>query len=353
MPTLRKTTNSRGVRWLAQVRCAGVRTSQTFDTRADALAWARDLEHQARLADRGLGPLARRHAAHLTLGQAAARFQEERACHLSGCRNVKTQLAVWVELLGAGTPLETVRTDDLVAARETLRRDRSPSTVNRYVSTLRRLYSVAVREWGACAANPVSGLSSLREPGGRLRWLDDAERADLLRECRASRNPDLHDAVLLSLNTAMRRGELLRLEWRDVDLVAGLLTVRAENSKTNRGRVLPLSPQALEVLRARRARAVEPRVFPVPLDHFRRAFAEALDRAHILNFHWHDLRHTAASLLAMDGATSLQIAAFTGHTTLAMVQRYAHLSNASTRALANRLGERIMLPPPQSSESKS
>lgn len=353
MATYTKRTNSLGVRWTVQVRSSGVRETRTFSTKGEAKAWADELERVARLADRGLGPLARQYAAHMTVGQAVTRYKAERAEHLAGARNVRAHLDAWVELLGADTPLEAVQTRDLLAARESLRRrpdgaDRTPSTVNRYVATVRRLYSVAVREWGACPHNPAAGLSILREPGGRIRWLDAAELEALLRECRASRNPDLYDAVLVSLSTACRRGELLRLEWRDVDLVAGFLTVRAETSKTNRGRALPLSPQCLALLRARRERATAPRIFPVPLDHFRKPFADACERAHILNFHWHDLRHTAASLLAMSGASALEIQAFTGHTTLQMVKRYVHLSDHHTRALANRLGEKL-LPPAQSS----
>lgn len=353
MATYRKSQNARGTRWLAQVRCAGIRTSQTFDTKAAAVDWARELERVARLADKGLGPLAKQYAAHLTVGQAVTRYKAERADHLAGGRNVKAHLAVWVDLLGADTPLEAVQTRDLLAARESLRKGRTAATVNRYVASIRRLYSVAVREWGACPANPAAGLSSLREPGGRIRWLDKEERDNLLRECAASKNPDLHCAVLVSLSTAMRRGELMRLEWRDVDLVAGLLTVRAENSKTNTGRVIPLSAPALAALRARRPSATAPRVFPFAVDHFRSAFTEALNRANIVNFHWHDLRHTAASMLAMEGATPLDIAAFTGHTTLAMVKRYAHLSNAHTRTLADRVGARLLEPPQDSGSGGS
>ena len=153
----------------------------------------------------------------------------------------------------------------------------------------------------------------------------------------------LLEAVLLTLTTGARRNEAMSLTWGDLNLDA--LTVTLSGEKTGQRRTVALSPDVAALLRPRRG-LPKALVFPSPLDpgrpvDLRSAWETALRRAGIANFRWHDLRHCAASFLAMEGASLAEIAAVLGHRTLAMVQRYSHLSKEHVAKASSRIGERV------------
>jgi integrase len=178
-----------------------------------------------------------------------------------------------------------------------------------------------------------------------VRFLDDAERERLLTACRESASPDLYPAVLLALSTGARQQEIIGLRWPQVDLARRMATLH--ETKNGERRVLPLAGPALDLLRERaKVRRIDSDlVFPgrtdptKPVD-LRTPFETALKRAGIADFHWHDLRHTAASYLAMNGASLAEIAEILGHKTLAMVKRYAHLSEAHTASVVEKMNAR-------------
>ena len=141
--------------------------------------------------------------------------------------------------------------------------------------------------------------------------------------------------------------EILRLTWRDVDLQRGTLTFH--QTKNGERRTVPLTGQALTLMQhhARVLRRIDtPLVFPradgrKPLD-LRYAFRQALEVAQIAGFRFHDLRHSAASYLAMNGASLVDIAEVLGHKTLQMVKRYAHLSEAHTAGVVARMNAAML-----------
>src|SRR5262249_55585962 len=158
------------------------------------------------------------------------------------------------------------------------------------------------------------------EPRGRVRYLSDQERQRLLAACQQSHNPYLHTVVVLALATGARRGELMGLRWPDVDLRRGTLTFQM--TKNGERRSVPLTGHALDLMRehARVRRIDTTLVFPnetgnKPL-HIRDAFENAVKRAGIAQFRFHDLRHSCASYLAMQGAQLLDIATVLGHKSL-------------------------------------
>jgi integrase len=218
---------------------------------------------------------------------------------------------------------------------------RSSATVVRYMAALSHAFTIAVREWGWLDDSPMRKVSKPKEPRGRIRFLSDDERQRLLDACKASRNPYLHTVVVLALATGARKGELLSLRWPDVDLKRGTLTFH--QTKNGERRAVPLTGQALALMQqhAKVRRLTTQLVFPNatgtrPLG-IRNAFAAAVQRAGIADFHFHDLRHSAASYLAMSGASLMEIAEILGHKTLAMVKRYAHLSEAHTAGVVARM----------------
>jgi integrase len=198
----------------------------------------------------------------------------------------------------------------------------------------------------------MQGVSKRREASGRTRFLAEAdphggasELARLLAACRDSASADLYPAVVLALCTGARRGEVLGLGWADLDLDHATATFR--KTKNRSVRTLELPEEAVAVLRARGRRLDTALLFPSPKDaarpvDLRSAWHTALARAGITDFRWHDLRHTAASYLAMSGLPLHEIAAVLGHKSLQMTQRYAHLAPAHVARAAATLGARVM-----------
>ena len=262
--------------------------------------------------------------------------------------NQHYQLRWWKAQLGHYT-LADVTPALLVEYRDKLARNKarrqSGATVNRWLAVLSHCFTMAVQEWQWCDDNPVRTISKPREPRGRVRFLSDQERYQLLEASQASRNPYLYTIVVLALATGARRGELLGLQWPDVDMKRGTLTFH--ETKNGERRAVPLTGQALTLLHqhAKVRRLDTTLVFPNssggrPLG-IREAFEGAVERAGITDFRFHDLRHTAASYLAMSGASLAETAEVLGHKTLAMVKRYAHLSEAHTRGVVERMNRAV------------
>ena len=235
---------------------------------------------------------------------------------------------------------------------------RAPATVLRYIAALSHAYTIAVKEWGWLDSNPMLKVTKPKQPQGRVRFLSDDEREALLRECKASNHPDLYLAVVLALSTGARQMESMGLHWDQVDLNRKVITLY--ETKNGEIRALPLVHHAYELMKERaKIRRIDTNlVFPnkrvekqadqtaknkkseKPIC-LRLPFEKALDRAEVKNFRWHDLRHSCASYLAMNGASLAEIAEVLGHKTLQMVKRYAHLSHAHTSKVVESMNQKI------------
>ncbi|PIZ31206.1 MAG: integrase [Alphaproteobacteria bacterium CG_4_10_14_0_8_um_filter_53_9] len=223
---------------------------------------------------------------------------------------------------------------------------KGPATVVHYMAVLSHAFSIANREWMWAEENPVLKVRKPNLPYGRTRFLSDAERGTLLGVCRASPHPYLYTVVVLALSTGARYSEIMTLRWEDVDLVRGV--AKLEKTKNGDKRAIPLTGHALALLqelKRTRQRVDSPYLFArldgqAPME-IRKVWEDALKRAEIKDFRFHDLRHSAASYLAMNGATLVEIAAVLGHKTLQMVKRYAHLSDSHISGVVGRMNEKI------------
>lgn len=221
----------------------------------------------------------------------------------------------------------------------------SNGTVNRYLSVLSKTFSNAVTEWHLMQDNPLRRVSKKKEPQGRVRYLSDDERARLLDACKRSEYPPLYLIVLFALTTGMRRGELFGLRWQDIDLERHVATLH--KTKNQERRSVPVVPEVEALLRehGKVRRLDTDRVFLTGGSseqwRFDKAWYAALKDAKVKGFRFHDLRHTAASYLAMSGATTAEIAAVLGHRTLQMVKRYAHMSDQHTGAVIERMTQKF------------
>lgn len=207
---------------------------------------------------------------------------------------------------------------------------RSASTVNRHLSAMRACWNWSRRSGLIPASNLWPTGLQLAEPRGRARFLSDAELARLMRAATVA-GPAMHAAIVLSICTGLRQGELLRLVWSDIDLDYGSL--RVLEAKNGEARAVHLAAPAVAALRTLRAQPLVGigRVFVLPdgteLDKsLLTSRWKAIRRnAGLADTRWHDLRHCAASYLLQAGATLSEVGAVLGHKSPSVTARYAHL----------------------------
>jgi integrase len=222
---------------------------------------------------------------------------------------------------------------------------RTNSTANRYCAALSHCFTIAVKEWEWMQENPIMKIAKLKEPKGRVRYLSDEERERLLKTCKESQSQFLYLLVVLAISTGARKMEICKLTWNDIDLNRSMITLHDTKNKERRSLPLVGSARDLMKLHYKNRNENTNLAFPAknlinPID-IRTPFETALKKAEIEDFTWHDLRHSCASYLAMNGATLAEIAAVLGHKTLSMVKRYSHISDAHTSGVVERMNNKI------------
>lgn len=349
MATIRRRKWKGGASYQVQVRLAGCApVSRSFPTREEAIAWARAQEGSLQDAR------ARAESGEHLLGEAIKRYLATVVPRKTkSTQRVERDRLRWWYDNHATVPLSEVSAPMIAAARDALSKDRQPATVNRYLAVLSQVMTHAEREWEWAQENPVRRVKKLREPAGRVRFLSPEELKALLSVLEA--RPMLAAVVELALGTGLRRGELIRLRWSDVDLARRLVVVMGKNHER---RGIPLSARVVEALRKLPRRVDTPLLFPGPRHRdkpweFEKTWKAAVFAAGLEDFHFHDLRHTTASYLAMNGATEREIAEVLGHKTLQMVKRYTHLSREHLAGLMEDLSHAMHDQPRRASRSKA
>lgn len=351
MATIEKRINLDGTTsYRAKVRLKGYPTQNaTFARLTDAKKWVQDTESAIREGRHFKTREAKKH----TLKELINRYFEEILSRkIKGITDQKTQLSWWQDNIGSFllsdiTTALIIEYRNKLSSEKSLRKNgkRSSSTVNRYCSALSHCFSIAVKEWEWMQENPMLKIKKLKEPRGRVRFLSDEERERLLEVCKESQSPFLYLLVVLAISTGARKMELCSINWEDVDLKRGMIILH--DTKNGERRALPLVGIAKDLMKEHFKNRNENtnRVFPAknlidPID-IRTPFETALIKAEIEDFRWHDLRHSCASYLAMNGATLAEIAGVLGHKTLSMVKRYSHISEAHTAGVVERMNSKI------------
>ena len=322
----------------------------TFQRLTDAKTWAAQTETELK-ANRYFGA-SKRHAVKDLLD----RYENDAVPHLKSARDVKKRLSVWRDRIGnlllSDLSVSTIKKHkDEIKATPKDRGDgeRTGADVNRTMAALSSALTYAVKELEWLEENPMKRVRKFAESRGRVRYLTADELPELLKACRTSKNEHLLLAVMLSLSTGARQSEVMGLRWKQIDLKAK--TALLIDTKNGERRTLPIVGEALDLLVARgKVRNIaDDRVFPASkrskkegaVVDLRAPFEAALKAAKITDFHWHDLRHTCASYMAMSGVSQIEMAKLLGHKTLAMTMRYSHLSPQRTIEVADGLAKRL------------
>jgi integrase len=292
------------------------------------------------LADRGeLGP-DRKELERITLAQLVERYKIEVLPRKRG-----TTIAVETAVLTAflrhpicKKRLSDITTGDFAAYRDQRLKEISSASLKRQLTPIRSAFKVAMTEWGIpLRSNPLSGLTLKARDNKRERRLQDGELDRLLNALAKARHPLLSPIIRLALATGLRRGELLALRERDIDLKRHSLLVR--EAKNGHSRTIPLTSDATKAIREALSRldhaATRPPnayLFPISAANLRELWGATIKRAELDDFRFHDLRHEAISRLFELGLTVPEVASVSGHRTMSMLMRYAHASGASVRA---------------------
>ena len=327
--------------------------STTFERLTDAKKWASSTESAIKEGRHFKTSEAKRH----TLAELIDRYVKDvLSTKPKNAYNQAQQFDWWKAEIGSYaladvTPALIAQYRDKLAAGSTRQgAKRSPATVNRYLAALSVAFTYAVKEWEWVDDTPMRKVTKLKESRGRVRFLDDDERARLLPACKESSNPYLYPVVVLALSTGMRQGEIMGLTWDVVDLNRGRAILH--ETKNGERRAVAITGHALEQLKelskVRRidssllfpSKEITPQKPQKPID-LRAPWLAALKVAELADFHFHDLRHSAASYLAMNGASLAEIAEVLGHKTLQMVKRYAHLSEGHTARVVESMNSKI------------
>ncbi len=314
-----------------------IESKSGFATKPEAVKWA--IEREETIEKGAHASVAE--AESVTLREALERYERDVTPAKKGARQERVRLAAWKRDALALRPLTSIRGADLAAWRDRrLAGGASPTTVRNDLALISALFNTAIREWGLeSLSNPIEKIRVPAAGRARDRRLDvrpdidgKSEEQRLLAACEASSCSWLGPVVRLALETAMRQGELLAMEWANVDL--GRRVARLEDTKNGERRDVPLSNAAAAILEAL-PRSIERRVFPLSADLLSYHWQAALQKAGLENFRFHDLRHEATSRLFEKGLNPMEAAAITGHKTLAMLKRYTHLR---AEDLAEKLG---------------
>lgn len=329
--------------FVALVRIKGFSAvSKSFPTLKEAEQWAKGME--AELKDKKTqGQVLHKDLAKLTIKNLV---EEYLADPITASKRYKPDLdllcAWWVNAYASERVYE-FGVQHVRAARAKLMPGRSPATVNRYLSAMRAAWNwgktagLVTREW------PQKVM--LTEARARVRYLNDEELEALL-DAAAAHSPTMSAAILVSLATGVRQSELLRLTWSDVDLKKQ--TIRVLLSKNNESRVVHLPSSAVDALRKlKEAPVVGVRVFlddegqPADKNHIEHRWRAIRTKAGLVDFRWHDLRHSCASFLAQNGATLLEIGSVLGHKSASVTLRYAHLIGGAAVTGHAKLDEKL------------
>lgn len=291
--------------------------TKTFETKREAKAWANVIESEM---VRGVFT-DRTEAEQTTLGEALERYKREITAKKRSPRAEEKRIVVWLRHQLAMRSLASLRGSDFAQYREARLQTVGGNAIRLELAIVSHMFTIARTEWDIAVDNPILNVRMPKIPPPRSRRLEDEEETQLLAKCEASKEGLwLSVAVELAIETGMREGELVSLEWRQVHLKKR--TVRLELTKNGDSRSVPLSDRAVELFNSL-PRAINGRVFNVfnSADHLARSFGLARDEVGIENLHFHDLRHEAASRLAPHMPVQT-LAKVMGWKTIQMAMRY-------------------------------
>jgi len=312
------TYQKRGTAWRALIRRKGYPTlTATFDTKAEATKWASGIE-----GDMSRSKYVDSSKAEQTTLAAALTTYTKISDAKKGAKQEAVRIKRWLLHPLSEKYLSAITSSDLATYRdERLKQNVATATVRLELAIISHLFTIAAKEWHMTGL--VNPCTNIRLPKGSKERDRRPTTKELQKICEAANviNRELPIIIELAADTAMRRTELVMLRREQIRGRVAYF----EDSKNGSRRAVPLSTRALELLKSLPAR-IDGRVFSLSPQSVSNYFPRACVAAGVVNLHYHDLRHEATSRLFERGLDIMEVAAITGHKTLAMLKRYTHLS---------------------------
>jgi len=324
--------------WRALIRRTGYPTqSRTFETKDEAIAWARDIESsmdKSIFVDRSKAERTTFNEAidwHLKNITPRHKGSDSESMRLKRFQREESKLCAYA--------MANLKPDHFEDYRDRRLKIVKPGTVTRELNLLHAVFKHSARRL-ALLENPLTEVKRPKVYDERdVRFHDDEEER-LMNALSTCRNPYIRPAVVLALETAMRRSELLSLKWNDIDLRNA--TAKLHDTKNGESREVPLSKNALKTLKELKREqdedtvvSLDLRVLKTSANSLKHSFQRARARAEMEHFNFHDLRHEAVSRLFERGWEAIKVAAVSGHKDMQSLKRYA---NFKAKDLAKELG---------------
>lgn len=309
--------------WQVQIRRYGVKPeTKTFPTRDEAKIWARLIESEI---DRGIY-VSRYEAEHITFSELVHRYQKEVTPFKKSASREISRLKCLDKFFGEVT-LARINSEMVARFRdERLSLNLSGATVIKDLNTLSHIIDTAIKEWGLyIPQNPVKNIRKPRVNNSRARRLSNEEEIILLAKCR-EHSLMMESVVIFAIETAMRLGEIINLNWSDIDIERKIATLHM--TKNGEVRQVPLSRVAIASVKSLPRSIGSSKVFWrwKTASSFESSWQRVLAKSEIKNFKFHDLRHEATSRLFEMNLNMMEVSTITGHKTLQMLKRYTHFS---------------------------
>ena len=309
--------------WQAHIRRRGYPAQvRTFDTKAEAQAWAAGIENEIA---RGVF-VSRTEAENTTLAGALGRYLVEIVPQKKNADREGRRVKAFQDRLLARRSMASIQGKDIANfIRDRQASGAGPNTVRLDLALLSHVFNIARKEWGmGSLSNPVECVRKPKLPQGRTRRLVDDEQARLLTAA-AVYGGEIGLLITWAIETAMRQSEIAYMRWERIDWQTYVLTVPWQETKTSTARGVPLSKAALAVLDAL-PRQIDGLVWGMRPGSISRAFKRVCKRAGIESLTFHDLRHEATSrLFEKQGFNAMEVYSITGHKSMQMLKRYTHL----------------------------
>ncbi len=310
----------RSNKWQARVSRKGQPSlTKTFQTKEDAEKWSRSIE-----VEWDKGTYQNTHQAQkTTFGELIERYLREVTPLMRSAKEDTIRLKAILKKPVTKVNILLFNSSRIAKYRDERLQEVSAGTVIRELAYFSSIINHARREWGINIANPVLLVRKPPSPQGRNRILSHEEEVELLKACepKANRNIYTRPFIILALETAMRRGELLSLRWDNIDY--SKRTAYLQLTKNGNSRTVPLSMRAIQTLQALPI-SIDGRVLPINFAALENNFKRARERVNLKDLRIHDLRHTAVTRLAEKLPNLIELSAVSGHRSLAMLKRYYH-----------------------------
>ncbi len=315
-----------GDKWQARVQRKGQSSlAKSFNNKADALKWARNVESQV-----DLGVLAPKQTMP-RLMPVVERYVEEVTPLKKGESQERYRANQFRKTKLADMTIDKITGEVVSQYRDARLKEVSPNTVRLELAFLSVVFEQCRKEWGLPVTNPVKQIRMPKPGNPRQRRLEAGEEDALLQACRESGAHYLQTFVILAIETGMRFGELASVTWENLNL--DKRTIYLPDTKNGSPRTVPLSTRALNAIQTQ-PRSIDGRLFSAKPGSIRSAFLIALSKAQgtqpdskefLRGLRFHDLRHEAVTRLFEKGLNPIEVGMVSGHKTLSMLQRYTHL----------------------------